>query len=148
MCIRGCGRWSLRNRRGLLKSSTSRRITVQTLLLILMRQIKLKCSSAVLEILLAAKQQNHYSATTRACRQIRFLCERDVKTCSALYLIVQPQSSWGRNKRTQILHLQRKITNSLSVHLKRVSIFLPPEVCLPLINVPKFLNTKRPSRTC
>lgn len=123
MCIKGCRRWSLWNRRGLLKSSTSRRITVQTLLLILMRQIKLKRSSAVLEILLAAKQQNHHSATTRACWQIRFLCERDVKTCSALYLIVQPRLSWGRNKRTQMFHLQRKITNSLFVHLKRISIF-------------------------
>lgn len=55
MCMRACRRHPLQSLGGLLKSATSRRITVQTLLLISMRHIELKCSSALLEISLAAK---------------------------------------------------------------------------------------------
>lgn len=59
MCTRACRRHPLQSLGGLLKSATSRRIAVQTLLLITMRHIELKCSLALLEISLAAKQKKN-----------------------------------------------------------------------------------------
>lgn len=74
-----------------------------------MRQIKLKCSSGVLESSPAIKQQNRYPGLPpEHAWQIGFLASKGVKRCSEnLVSLRQPQRSQGNPKQhAQMLYLQ------------------------------------------